>query len=52
MTFVKTSHFEKIEFKKNKFEKSKFQKRQRGNVAFFMATFLSLIFIAIFLATL
>jgi len=27
MTFVKTSHFEKIEFKKNKFEKKHLSKK-------------------------
>jgi len=39
MTFLKTSKFETSNFK-NKFEKKHLLKKQRGNVAFFMATFL------------
>jgi len=43
-----TSHFEKTKFENTNLKKSTFQKKQRGIVAFFMATFLSLIFIATF----
>ena len=40
MTFLKTSKFETSHFQKKQIQKNKFEKKQRGNVAFFVATFL------------
>ena len=48
MNLLKTRKFKTSNFQKKQIQKKQIQKKQRGNVAFFMATFLQLIFIATF----